>query len=334
MKIPSLKLIRLLCVLCFIILATAPPAPAQTALAIGLYAGLSITGAVESTYSIQYATEFAQSNSWRCLAFVQLPTTNYLWIDTSIPGTGQRFYRAFAFSPTNMVFIPPGSFRMGSPSDEVDRESDETQHGVTLTRGIYMGRYLVTQRDYQAVVGNNPSFFNGNLDRPVEQVSWNDATNYCAKRTQRELAAGLIPSGSQYRLPTEAEQEYACRAWTSDRRFYYGDDTGYTNLTKHAWYGQNNGGTTQPVGQKPPNQWGLYDMIGNVQEWCQDWYDTYPQGSVIDPSGPDSGSTRVARGGGLASQPNFFRSALRNDLDPSSKLSFVGFRVVLAPGQP
>src|SRR5262249_40028787 len=127
---------------------------------------------------------------------------------------------------------------------------------------FYMEKYLVTQKDYLAVVGNNPSFFTGDLSRPVEQVSWHDATNYCAKRTQQELAAELIPPGSQYRLPTEAEQEYACRAWTSDRRFYYGDDPGYTNLTSYAWYGQNNDGTTQPVGRKLPNQWGLYDIVG------------------------------------------------------------------------
>src|SRR5207253_942820 len=132
-----------------------------------------------------------------------------------------------ATAPTNLVFIPPGTFRMGSPTNEMDRSDDETQHTVTLTKRFYIGKYLVTQGNYRAVVGSNPSYFNGgaygtDLTRPVEAVSWTDAANYCAKRTQQEAVAGLIPARSKYRLPTEAEWEYACRAWTSTR-FYYGD---------------------------------------------------------------------------------------------------------------
>ena len=112
----------------------------------------------------------------------------------------------------------------------------------------------------------------------METVSWYDATNYCGELTERERAAGRIATNSVYRLPTEAEWEYACRAGTSTR-FSYGDDPGYTNLTNYAWYGDNSGGTTHPVGQKLPNPWGLYDMHGNVWEWCQDWWsDTYPGG--------------------------------------------------------
>jgi formylglycine-generating enzyme required for sulfatase activity len=342
MKTQLSQIVRFLSILWWAALAVGSRASAQTSpgLDLQLYAGLSITGEVGTVYSVQYATDVAQRNAWRPLAFLQVPTPNYLWIDPSTPATGRRYYRAVAEARTNLVFIPPGTFRMGSPTNEVDRYDDEgPQTAVTISQGFWMGKYLVTQREYLAVVGSNPSYFHGgaygtDLNRPVEQVSWNDATNYCAKRTEQETGEGLIPEGSHYRLPTETEQEYACRALTSDRRFYYGDDLGYAHLKDYAWYGANNGGTTHPVGQKPPNGWGLYDIVGNVQEWCQDWYGPYAGGTVTDPQGPASGTTRVARGGGLADAPKLFRSALRNELMPDSKFSFVGFRVVLVSGQP
>jgi formylglycine-generating enzyme required for sulfatase activity len=320
-------------------------------LGLQLYAGLSITGVVGTVYQIQYVTDLAQTNNasaWRCLEFLQLPASPYLWADKSAPATGQRFYRAVAFaSPTNMVFIPPGTFRMGSPTNEVDRWDDEgPQTAVTISRGYWMGKYLVTQGDYLALTGNNPSYFTTNdwygnpippdLTRPVEQVSWFDATAYCAQLTQRERAAGRIATNSVYRLPTEAEWEYACRAWTSTR-FSYGDDTGYTNLTDYAWYYDNSGGMTHPVGQKLPNPWGLYDMHGNVFEWCQDWYGTYPGAIAVDPQGPATGSYRVIRGGRWGAWGHVAwdcRSASRDDYGaPDIRDSYVGFRVVLAPGQ-
>jgi formylglycine-generating enzyme required for sulfatase activity len=253
------------------------PACGQTParLALQTYAGLTITGAVGAVYQIQYVPDVAQTNNaraWRCLDFLQLPVSPCLWADKSAPATGRRFYRAVVFwAPTNMVFIPPGTFRMGSPTNEVDRYEDEgPQTAVTISRGFWIGKYEVTQDEYQAVKGSNPSYFTGDSKRPVERVSWFDATNYCAKLTQREVAAGRIASNGVYRLPTQAEWEYACRGWTSDRRFSYGDDPGYSNLTRYAWYGGNSGGTTHPVGQKLPSPWGLYDIHGNVWEWCQD----------------------------------------------------------------
>jgi formylglycine-generating enzyme required for sulfatase activity len=170
----------------------------------------------------------------------------------------------------------------------------------------------------------------------VEQVSWNDATAYCAALTQRERVAGRIGTNVVYRLPTEAEWEYACRGWTSTR-FSYGDDPGYTNLTNYAWYGGNSGGTTHPVGQKLPNPWGLYDMHGNVWEWCQDWYGEYAGGIAVDPRGLDSGSFRVIRGGSWASRDVIAwncRSAIRDLSSPDIWDYHFGFRVVLAPGQP
>jgi formylglycine-generating enzyme required for sulfatase activity len=236
---------------------------------------------------------------------------------------------------------------MGSPKNEVDRDEWEgPQTAVTISRGFYMGKYEVTQAEYLAVMGNNPSYFNGigsgagpsadygiDLRRPVESVSWNDATNYCGVLTQREQAAGRIPANSVYRLPTEAEWEYACRAWTSTR-FSYGDDPGYTNLTNYAWYDANSGGRTHPVGQKLPNPWGLYDMHGNVWEWCQDWFGLYPGGIALDPQGPTEPWNRVIRNGSWRNPATYIRSANRDNAGPESTINDVGFRVVLAPGQP
>jgi formylglycine-generating enzyme required for sulfatase activity len=347
MKTRFSKPVRFLILLCLGAWAEGPRAVAQTAATLGIqaYAGLSITGAVGTVYSVEYVTDLARTNEWRCLTFLQLPATNYLWFDPTAPATGRRFYRAVQFgAPTNLVFIPPGTFRMGSPTNEVGRSDNEgPQTAVTISRGFWMGKYLVTQGDYLSLMGSNPSFFKTNdnafkpispdLTRPVEEVSWFDATDYCARLTQQERAAGRIPTNSVYRLPTEAEWEYACRGWTSTR-FSYGDDPGYTDLTEYAWYLDNSSIMTHPVGQKLPNPWGLCDMHGNVWEWCQDWYGPYPGGIALDPQGPPMGSTRMIRGGswnwgvGLV-----FRSADRDSFGPDGAGSVIGFRVVLAPGQ-
>jgi formylglycine-generating enzyme required for sulfatase activity len=195
-----------------------------------------------------------------------------------------------------------------------------------------MGKYEVTQREYQAVIGSNPSGFPGDLNRPVETVSWLDATNYCARLTQQELGAGHIPPGSYYRLPTEAEWEYAARAGTSTR-FSYGDDPNFTNLSDYAWYGAIGGVMTHPVGQKLPNPWGLYDMEGNVWEWCQDWYGPYLGGFAIDPQGPASNVTgvKVIRGGAWEAFASDCRSGRRltEGVSPFIHDFILGFRVVL-----
>ena len=335
---------RFLFILCWAALAVGPRATAQTPPALDhqLYAGLNITGAVGTVYSVEYVTDLAQTNAWRCLTFLQLPTTNYLWLDPTAPATGKRFYRAIQFdAPTNLAFIPPGTFRMGSPTNEVDREPffpqivEGPQTAVTISRGFWMGRYEVTHGEYLAVMGNNPSTDTGDPNRPVETVTWFNATNYCGKLTQRERAAGRIATNSVYRLPTEAEWEYACRAWTSTR-FSYGDDPGYTDLTQYAWYEANSlaAAATHPVGQKLPNPWGLYDMTGNVAEWCQDWYAPYAGGIAIDPQGPATGSARVLHGGLWLRPGGYCRSAWRNALSPDFAGGGGGFRVVLAPGQP
>jgi len=195
-----------------------------------------------------------------------------------------------------------------------------------------MGKYEVTQREYQAVIGSNPSQFPGDLNRPVETVSWLDATNYCAQLTQRELAAGRIPPGSHYRLPTEAEWECAARAGTSTR-FSYGDDSNLTGLAANAWYAGNAGLGTHPVGQKAPNPWGLYDMEGNVLEWTLDWYGPYPGGSLTDPQGPASNAqgVKVIRGGAWDAFEADCRSGRRltEGVSPFIHDFILGFRVVL-----
>ena len=233
-----------------------------------------------------------------------------------------------------MVWIQPGTFIMGSRADEPGRYSNEgPQTVVTLTRGFWMGNHEVTQAEYLKVIGSNPSDFTGDTNRPVERVTWHNATNYCGLLTQAERTAGRIPSNWGYRLPTEAEWEYACRAGARTTRYGYGDDLSYAALGNYAWYSANSGSTTHPVEQKLANPWGLMDMHGNVAEWCQDCDGTYPGGSVTDPQGPGTGLFRVYRGGSWL-YGGYCRSAFRDSNYPSGAYSDVGFRVVLAPVQP
>ncbi len=260
---------------------------------------------------------------------------NFRDADTNPPP--RKFYRAvLQVPPANMVFIAPNTFVMGSPTNELHHRSDESpQTTVTLTRGFWMGIHEVTQREFLEVTGTNPSSFPGDLDRPVESVSWPAATNYCWQLTQRELAAGRISPGSQYRLPTEAEWECAARAGTATR-FSYGDDLDYSGLPNYAWQSVSDGLTTHPVGLKLPNPWGLYDMYGNVMEWCQDWLGPLPGGSVADPQGVPSNviGDKVARGGAFDFGGSFCRSASRFGFGNHPALTDwnLGFRVVLVTG--
>lgn len=255
--------------------------------------------------------------------------------DTTTHFFPQKFYRAVQQTvPEDMVFIPPNTFTMGSPNNEAGHQSDESpQTTVTLSRGFWIGKREVTQAQYLTVTGENPGGFPGDLNRPVETVSFFAASNYCVLRTQLDLAAGRIPLGTHYRLPTEAEWECAARAGTTTL-FYYGDDPDLSGLSNFAWFGAHNGLTTHPVGQKEPNAWGLYDMAGNVWEWCQDWYGAYPGGSVVDPTGPPSNVTgvKVIRGGAWESSEFDCRSASRwfEGASPFINDFIIGFRVVLA----
>ena len=223
------------------------------------------------------------------------------------------------------TYIPPGTFMMGSPKNERGHEQDEELHQVTLTKGFHMGVTEVTQRQWRKIMGSNPSNFkNCGDDCPVESVSWKDVREFIRRLNKRE-------GTDKYRLPTEAEWEYAARAG-STTAFGNGDivvtDCGHEpNLDRMGWYCGNAGDKTHPVAGKARNAWGLYDMHGNVYEWCQDWYDDYPDGSVSDPEGPKRGSDRVIRGGSWNDYARDCRSAYRVRLNPGGRDSNVGFRL-------
>ena len=216
------------------------------------------------------------------------------------------------------VKIPPGEFMMGSPANESGRHNDEgPQHRVSISRGFYMGIHELTQAQYEQVMGRNPAHFKGG-NNPVERVSWNDAVEFCKRLSHKE---GVI-----YRLPTDAEWEYACRAGTTTR-FSFGDSD--SDIGEYAWYLGNSGMRTHPVGEKKPNAWGLYDMHGNVGEWCADWYDSayYRKSPGADPPGPQSGSGRVDRGGCLLASASDCRSAERGWDLPGASSGNLGFRL-------
>jgi formylglycine-generating enzyme required for sulfatase activity len=195
-----------------------------------------------------------------------------------------------------------------------------------LPRGFFMAETGCTQVQWEAVMGNNPSHFKG-PDLSVETVNWKEAVDFCRRLTRQQVEKGELPAGWAWRLPTEAEWEYAARAGTTGPR--YGD------LAEVGWYEGNSNGRPQPVGGKQPNRWGLYDMLGNVLEWCADWYGEYPAGgSLTDPVGPTSGSYRVLRGGGWFYGAIYGRSAVRYCGTPGYRHYFYGFRAVLSPVQP
>ena len=225
------------------------------------------------------------------------------------------------FVGISFVKIPPGTFMMGSPENFPHRKQDETLHRVTLTQPFEMGIYEVTQSQYQTVMGTNPSEFEG-VNNPVEKITWFEAVDFCKRITNhpRSKAAGYV-----YRLPTEAEWEYACRSGTTTL-YSFGDDA--SALGKHAWYSNNSNKKSHPVGQRQPNAWGLYDMHGNVWEWCMDWYGIYPNSRVTNPTGPSSGSIRVFRGGGFPNDTESCRAANRNWINPSHRDYSLGFSVV------
>jgi formylglycine-generating enzyme required for sulfatase activity len=255
----------------------------------------------------------------------------------------------------DMVAIAPGTYLQGSPVTPLNvapyfnQALAQPVHPVTISRPFWIGRFEVTQAQYQAVMGNNPSSFQGTsypnaAQRPVDRVTWYDAVAYCTALTASEQAAGRVPAGYVYRLPTEAEWEYCCRAGTTTE-FHYGAtlDCGQANFG-YSWHSSStctNPGNVQTavVGSYAANAWGLHDMHGNVWEWCQDGWDgsaNYPSGAVTDPF-VAGGQYRIFRGGSWVIDSNYCRSALRNGSSPSG--TFIntfryGFRVVLAPVLP
>ena len=219
---------------------------------------------------------------------------------------------------TNMVRIPAGTFQ-------------RIRFPVTVTRDFWMGRYEVTQAEFQRVMGTNPSHFAGLSNHPVEKVSFVTASNYCARITAMEREQGRLPATHEYRLPTEAEWEYACRAGNTNR-FHFGHEVEAGDA--YAWTAENCDATTHPVGLKKPNDWGLHDMHGNVWEWCSDWFEPYPPRALVDPTGPPSTGTnkyKVFKGGGWNQDLVYGGASSRFMMPPASGIHFVGFRVVLAP---
>ena len=230
-----------------------------------------------------------------------------------------------------LVLIPKGTFQMGSPESEEERLEDEVQHEVTLTKDFYLAVTEVTQRQYEKVMGTNPSYFQkqfiGKSDssmHPVDQISWDNAVEFCKKLSDlpEEKRAGRV-----YRLPTEAEWEYACRAG-SKTAYCFGDER--DSLGDYAWFSENGGLQTHPVGEKKANAWGLYDMRGNVFEWCSDWYGEYSKAASSDPMGPQRGSDRVLRGGSFRYIFESCRSADRYAVSPSDQKFDYGFRLALS----
>jgi formylglycine-generating enzyme required for sulfatase activity len=240
-----------------------------------------------------------------------------------------------------MVLIPPGEFEMGSSQEEVIRLLEEARqqnaptsygervpaeapkHRVKITKPFYLGLCEVTQEQYVRLMGKNPSKFQGVPNRPVEQLDWSNAMEFCRKLSELppEKSAGAV-----YRLPTDAEWEYACRAGTTTR-YSFGDDAAM--LDRYAWFSNNSGGSTQAVGQLRANAFGLFDMHGNVWEWCADWYDPgyYANSPADDPSGPTSGANRLGRGGSWREYAERCRAAYRLNFMPDNRFHSLGFRV-------
>ncbi|MDR3077377.1 MAG: SUMF1/EgtB/PvdO family nonheme iron enzyme [Planctomycetota bacterium] len=253
--------------------------------------------------------------------------------------TGRGELRPFAELPSDLEVdlsngvaikfkkIPAGFFLMGSPASEEGRREDEVQHEVTISKPFYLGIYEVTQEQYQAVMGNNPSkSADAGGAKPVDTVSWENAREFCRK------ASDL--TGKRFRLPTEAEWEYACRAGTATP-FSVGKTIGanQANYNGEKTYGSGEKGVYRrgPIaaGSFPSNAWGLYDMHGNVWEWCSDWYGAYATGKQTDPQGTSNGEDRILRGGCWGNDPRSCRSARRGRIEPAYRFYNIGFRVAL-----
>ena len=218
-----------------------------------------------------------------------------------------------------MVKVEGGTFMMGATSEMKNPNSNEKPvHQVTLTNDYYMGKYEVTQALWQAVMGSNPYEYKGD-NLPVETVSWNDCQKFISKLNSL--------TGRMFRLPTEAEWEYAARGGKESRGYQY---SGSSNISDVAWYDENSGSKTHPVGTKQANELGIYDMTGNVWEWCSDWYSSYSSSSQTNPTGSDSGSARVSRGGGWNCNASYCRLSVRFYYTPDFRLDILGLRLALS----
>jgi formylglycine-generating enzyme required for sulfatase activity len=219
-----------------------------------------------------------------------------------------------------MVFVKGGTFTMGCTSEQGSEclNSEKPSHSVTLS-DFYIGKYEVTQKQWVHVMGSNPSYFKGD-DLPVENISWNDVQEFIRKLNQQ--------TGKRYRLPTEAEWEYAARGGNKSGGYKY---SGGNNIGNVAWYKYNSGSNTHKVGTKSPNELGIYDMSGNVYEWVSDWFGSYSSGAQTNPAGPSSGSRRVLRGGSWYDYAEYCRVSNRGNRSPDDRYFNLGFRLALSP---
>ena len=221
-----------------------------------------------------------------------------------------------AFDVFEFVWVPAGTFMMGSTKNESKWTNTETQHNVTISKGFWIGKFEITQKQWESIMGENPSCFVGKQN-PVESVSWDDIQSYLLKLNS--LGDG------KYRLPTEAEWEYACRAGSTAACGFGSDET---QLEDYAWTFWNSNETTHRVGSKKSNAWGLHDMHGNVREWCSDWYLPHSGDNLVDPLGAESGSGRITKGGSFLAEYEQCRSAHRHMNPTSYEHNSIGFRIV------
>ncbi|HZG83995.1 formylglycine-generating enzyme family protein [Paenibacillus sp.] len=272
----------------------------KTSLPIAIVLGLGIAGL---TWFINHPFADPNSGMNNINDEITLPKTESIEIGNGID--------------MEFVLIRSGSFTMGSSLHAGDGD-EAPEHKVTITKPFYLGKYEVTQEQWEDIMGYNPSQFKGDR-RPVDSVSWEEAQIFLKKLQDK--------TGQKFGLPTEAQWEYAARAGTRTT-WDFGDSESI--LGDYAWFGENSGDETHPVGQKKPNAWGLFDMYGNVQEWCNDWYaNPYPEGDVSDPQGPGSGDSRVLRGGAWGDDFTMVRSAYRNASGADAKTPGIGLRVVM-----
>ncbi|MBQ8285782.1 MAG: formylglycine-generating enzyme family protein [Thermoguttaceae bacterium] len=281
-----------------------------------------------TAFAFAVALAFVAFYLWASSRPTYKAAVNGVWAAKQVAGTRKTLWGdgvEYAFR-----YCPAGTFMMGSPTSESGRDDDETQREVKLTRGFWMLETEVTQEMWKSVMGSNPSKFDSNSLYPVEKVSWADAQDFIAKLN----ALGVAPEGFAFRLPTEAEWEYACRAGTTTPYFWGSRLNGdKANCDGRYPYGTSTTGEyldrTTAVGSYDANAWGLYDMHGNVWEWCADWYGAYGSGSQTDPTGPKSGSLRVLRGGSWYLDAEYSRSACRGYCGPTYRFNYNGFRLVL-----
>ena len=237
-------------------------------------------------------------------------------------GPGARAGETRYFAGMPFVWCPPGAYLMGKMPDEASppewlAPNSETRHKVRISKGFWLGKYEVTQAQWQEVMKNNPSKFTGNRRLPVDSVSWEDC---------QEFLFGLFhQTHMRFRLPSDAEWEYACRAGSTEA-FCFGDSN--RRLDQVAWYTMNSSDRTHPVGAKTPNAWGLFDMHGNVAEWCRDYYGQMNSGDVVDPTGREAGFSRVIRGGSWGTSADYCLSAFRACARPDVRDSNIGLRII------